>query len=53
MNRYGRNCYDKIASEIKTKTQEEVEIYSKVFWERVKDMPNGTLNQLRDRRTSN
>lgn len=39
--KHGRTAYDKISQEIGTKSIAEIEQYSKVFWEKVKDMPNG------------
>ncbi|OMJ71857.1 hypothetical protein SteCoe_29829 [Stentor coeruleus] len=44
---FGRTNFIQIAQVIETKTIEEVEIYAKVFWERVDSLPNG--NELCDR----
>ncbi|OMJ78550.1 hypothetical protein SteCoe_21612 [Stentor coeruleus] len=38
---FGRMNFLQIAQEIETKTVEEVEIYAKVFWERIDSLPNG------------
>ena len=39
--KYGRNNYDKILSEMVNKTKEEFDIYSKEFWSRFKEIENG------------
>jgi SWI/SNF-related matrix-associated actin-dependent regulator of chromatin subfamily A member 5 len=39
--KYGRNSYEKIATEIRTKTIQEVEQYSAIFWKRVRELENG------------
>lgn len=39
--KFGRLCYEKIAGEVRTKTAEETENYSKFFWAKVTGMENG------------
>lgn len=38
MSQFDREMYDTIASEIETKTAEEVATYSKVFWKKLKEI---------------
>lgn len=39
--KYGRDAYEKIAVEVRTKTADEVERYSNIFWKRVRELENG------------
>jgi len=39
--KYARNSYEKIATEVRTKTVQEVEKYSAIFWQRVRELENG------------
>lgn len=39
--KYGRSAYDKVASEVRTKTPAEIERYSSVFWKRARELENG------------
>ena len=42
IDKYGRNCFEQIKSELENKTVEEIKDYSKAFWERINDVPDGT-----------
>merc|ERR1712137_457305 len=39
---HGREAFEEIASDIGTKTLEEVEAYAKVFWKEYRSLPDGT-----------
>jgi SWI/SNF-related matrix-associated actin-dependent regulator of chromatin subfamily A member 5 len=41
IDKNGRYAYDKIALDMPNKTLEEIKEYSKAFWERINDLPDG------------
>ena len=40
--RYGRNAYEAIAAEMDNKTEEDLEAYAEVYWQRYKEIPGET-----------
>ena len=42
IDKYGRNCYDKIKNELDNKSIDDIKEYSKAFWDRINDLPDGS-----------
>jgi len=41
IDKYGRNAYETIKNEFENKSIEEIKDYSKAFWEKINDLPDG------------